>query len=583
MTTNKTNQLWGHKWGYADSQFVINDDGFVSMTGKRYSISGYSMPQLLPYIEGEIGLKIDLSDAPQEIHEKPIASPNLNYDFYHAVKETFPPDKFTLDDEARLFHSHGQTSSVEIFRVLYSKLEKTVDMVFYCETEEDAQNIVRLAKEYNVCLVPFGGGTNVSCALQLPKHETRMIVSVDMKPMNKIEWVDKENLRACIQAGITGKQLEETLNKQGYTTGHEPDSLELSTLGGWISTNASGMKKNKYGNIEDIVQNVTLVTPTGTIQQLSSFARVSMGMQLNKLLFGSEGNLGLITKAVLKIHRLPEKKKYTSLVFPNFKMGVEFMDKLTHEGCIPASIRLVDNTQLRASQALKPEKKGWKLWLEKAKKFYLYKIKNFHPKEMVAATIVMEGNAHEVAYQEKTISSIARQYQALSAGSSNGKSGYSLTFAIAYLRDFLFSLNFIGDSIETTVPWSKATLVCEEVEKCLEFLYQKYNLPGKPYFTYRVTQVYQTDVCVYFTLALYLKDVENKTEIFHDFEDSIREVILQNGGSISHHHGVGKLRSAFMGKTISSESIEILHHLKDKCDPLNNFGISNNLLAKEYH
>ena len=124
---------------------------------------------------------------------------------------------------------------------------------------------VELAAAHDVCLVPYGGGTSVSAALKLPADETRFIVSVDMRRMDAIEWLDHENLRACVQAGITGSHLEERLAEQGFTCGHEPDSVELSTLGGWIATNASGMKKNRYGNIEDIVENVTMVTPRGVI------------------------------------------------------------------------------------------------------------------------------------------------------------------------------------------------------------------------------------------------------------------------------------------------------------------------------
>lgn len=205
--------------------------------------------------------------------------------------------------------------------------------------------------EHDICLIPFGGAANVSCALQTPHDETRMIVSVDMKRMNQIEWIDPDNLRACVQAGMTGQQLEEALEKEGFMCGHEPDSLELSTLGGWISTHASGMKRNRYGNIEQIVENIVMITPQGVLEQVEAVPRAAMGMQLQKLLFGSEGNLGLITKAVIKIHPIPPVKKYDSLVFPNFELGVTFLYELAHSGFAPASIRLVDNNQFHFGQS----------------------------------------------------------------------------------------------------------------------------------------------------------------------------------------------------------------------------------------
>jgi alkyldihydroxyacetonephosphate synthase len=126
-------------------------------------------------------------------------------------------------------------------------------MVVYPFTTEHVENLVALANKHNVMLVPYGGGTNVTQSLMLPLEEKRMIVVVSMYRMNAIKWVDKENGLACVQAGIQGTDLERDLKQYGVVSGHEPDSMEFSTLGGWISTRASGMKKNTYGNIEDIV------------------------------------------------------------------------------------------------------------------------------------------------------------------------------------------------------------------------------------------------------------------------------------------------------------------------------------------
>ena len=123
----------------------------------------------------------------------------------------------------------------------------------YPFTSEQVEIIVKLANKHNVVVVPYGGGTNVTQSLMLPTTEKRMILSVDMSRMNSIKWVDKENNMACVQAGISGQDLERDLKVYGVCSGHEPDSMEFSTLGGWISTRASGMKKNTYGNIEDIV------------------------------------------------------------------------------------------------------------------------------------------------------------------------------------------------------------------------------------------------------------------------------------------------------------------------------------------
>jgi len=110
-----------------------------------------------------------------------------------------------------------------------------------------------MAHECNVVLMPYGGGTNVTQALMVPKEEKRMIISLDMTRMNHVKWVDRYNMCACVEAGIIGRDLEKELARYGVVCGHEPDSVEFSSLGGWISTRASGMKKNRYGNIDDIL------------------------------------------------------------------------------------------------------------------------------------------------------------------------------------------------------------------------------------------------------------------------------------------------------------------------------------------
>lgn len=575
------NDSWGHKWGFVDTSLKLNDDRSVTMTGDRYHLSGYKMPYLIPYIEELLDIKINAEDIFEEVKNPHITPPNCNLDFCQEIANFFPAHQFSFEGPERLLHSHGQTTFEEVYKVLYGKLERIVDMVFYCESTTDAQKLIELATEYSICLVPFGGGTSVSCALKLPLAETRMIVAVNMKRMNRIEWIDKENLRASVQAGITGTQLEAELSKQGFVCGHEPDSLELSTLGGWIATNASGMKKNRYGNIEQIVENITLLTPKGVLEQVEPTTRNSMGMQLTPLLFGNEGNLGFITNAVVKIHHLPQVTKYGSLIFPDFAFGVKFLHELAHNSFLPASIRLVDNNQFRFGQALRPEATTIQAYLDKLKKFYVLNLRGFNPLQMVAATIVMEGSASEVNYQQRNIYDLAKRFKGLTTGAANGKQGYMLTYAIAYLRDFFSSFYIIGETFETSVPWSKIHQVCKHVEQHLQEQHCKLNLPGKPYLSYRISQIYHTGVCLYFMFGFYIKGVKQPEVVCSQIEYSLRQIIIANGGSISHHHGVGKIRQDFMKDTLSPASIELLHQVKQNIDPLNIFGIRNNIFADD--
>jgi alkyldihydroxyacetonephosphate synthase len=572
---------WGHKWGFKDTEFFIHDDRSVELRGKRYMLSGYKMHDFLPYVEKVLGMKMDLENLKLERTDKPVDPPRKNENFCKGVADTFRSDQISFDDEVRLLHSHGQTTAEEVYRVLYDRLERFADMVFFCESQEDAEKIVALAEEHDVCLVPYGGGTSVSCALQLPPEEKRMIVSIDMLRMNKVEWIDRKNMMACVQAGIWGMDLEALMNEEGFTIGHEPDSIELSTLGGWIATNASGMKKNKYGNIEQCVENITLVTARGVIEQKQPLCRAAVGTQPQLALFGNEGNFGIITRAVIKLFPIPEVTKYGSLVFPDFMTGASFLEELSKTDYIPASIRLVDNIQFKFGLALK-ETTDSKLEEIKSslQKFFLFSIKKFDPDQMVAATIVMEGSKEQVTRQEKCLYKLAKKYRGIPGGAEAGQRGYLLTYAIAYIRDFVVTFDVIGETFETSVPWSKVQDVTRAVEERAAVKHKELGFPGDFYVSYRITQVYHTGCCIYFMLGLLVKGLENPADTFGKMEHSLREAILEAGGSVSHHHGVGKLRKDFMKDTFSEGTIEFIKQMKKGIDPKNIFGIKNNALAE---
>jgi len=216
------------------------------------------------------------------------------------------------------------------------------------------------------------------------------------------------------------------------------------------------MKKNVYGNIEDIVQAITLVTPTGTFERYNLCPRVSHGPELNHFILGHEGNYGVVTECILRVREVPEKKVYGSIVFPDFDSGSKFMREVARSRIWPASIRLVDNLQFQFGQALKPESDStWTTILDKIKKFYVLKIKGFDPESMCACTLLFEGTAENVARQEKHIYSLAKEYHGMKAGPDNGIRGYFLTFVIAYLRDFASNHFFVAESFEASVPWDK--------------------------------------------------------------------------------------------------------------------------------
>jgi alkyldihydroxyacetonephosphate synthase len=254
---------------------------------------------------------------------------NINHEFLQIIDNEKCYSRRSFAKWDRITHSHG-ASLKEIMQLRVGKFERTVDVVVYPISTEQCERIVSLANDHNVMLVPFGGGTNVTQALMLKsmENEKRMIVSIDMGRMNKVMWIDRDNMIACVQAGIRGQDMERDLKANGVICGHEPDSMEFSTLGGWISTRASGMKKNTYGNIEDIINGITLVTPSGTYRQTDTWPRISAGPDFRHMIMGQEGNFGIITDAIIRIRPAPKANRFNALVFPSFEIGTKFMEEM---------------------------------------------------------------------------------------------------------------------------------------------------------------------------------------------------------------------------------------------------------------
>lgn len=565
-------------WGFRDTSFTINERDVVQITGSRYELSGQELPRLLPWIRETLAIDLEPRDQHRNSYPTEIPASIENSAFSKAISAFLDADQIDASGENRLRHGHGHTQE-EMYAIKHKRLGRIPDLVIYPTSEEQVAKLIATAIEHDVVLIPFGGGTNVTDALRCRNDEKRVIASVDMRRMNRIEWIDKENMMAKIEAGSVGRHIMQQLAKYGVSMGHEPDSVEFSTLGGWIATNASGMKKNKYGNIEDIVVDITVATADGELKRTKTAPRESVGSDLRRLIFGSEGTLGIVTSAVVKLFPLPEAQAYGSVLFPSYEAGYAFMHELAHTSTPPASVRLVDNLQFQFGLALKPASTGLKVWKSNIEKFVVTKVKGFDPYKMVALTLVFEGTKSEVEQQQRDVYRIAAKHGGMKAGSENGRRGYQLTYSIAYIRDFLMNYYIIAESFETSCAWSDALKICDNVKRVLREEYAKRGLPGKPFVTSRITQVYRTGVAIYFYFGFYYKGVENPSEVYLELENIAREEILRCGGSLSHHHGIGKIREQFLPEIMSETALNWKKDIKNSLDPQNVFGAGNQGLA----
>ncbi|KAG1714620.1 Alkyldihydroxyacetonephosphate synthase, peroxisomal [Nymphon striatum] len=541
-------------WGYNDSKFeMIGNEktGYdMQFTGTRYPISNKVLPNFFKWVQEVLHV-----DPNKQMTAQPFPSNDMmpkaiaKADFLDLLKEN--NFEFSTRSEDRLVRSHGHTFQ-EIYSMLHDtdfRKERIPDVVVWAKCHEDVFKIVSLCKENNVVIIPIGGGTSVSNALNCSSNESRTILSLDLTQM---------------------------LEKCGYCCGHEPDSQEFSTLGGWVATRASGMKKNIYGNIEDLVMHVKMVSTEGVIQKNCVVPRMSCGPDIHQVILGSEGMLGVITEVILKIRPKPEYVKCGSIIFSKFEDGVHCLREVARQKLKPASIRLMDNEQFIFGMALKPAtESSYHVMMDRLKKLYITKLKGFAQDKMCVATLLFEGPKDEVELLERKVYQIAEKFSGLPAGEENGRRGYTLTFVIAYLRDCGLQFGVAAESFETSVPWDRVLDLCKNVKHRVKSECVKHEIVHPPLITCRVTQSYDSGACVYFYFAYNFNGVDNPVEIYEAIEMEAREEILANGGSISHHHGVGKLRKKWVEKSVSSTGVAALKAIKKELDPHNIFACNN--------
>ena len=296
--------------------------------------------------------------------------------------------------------------------------------------------------------------------------------------------------------------------------------------------------------------------------------------------FSFPGTLGVVTEVTLRIQPLPEYKTYGSVVFPNFESGVECLREIAKLRIAPASIRLMDNEQFKFGQTLKPQSGSFfQSLMDGIKTVYVTRFKGFDPNKLCVATLLFQGTKESVGNQEKLVYAVAKKHGGLAAGAENGRRGYMLTFVIAYLRDLGFDYSFLAESFETCVPWDRVISLCSNTKAAIYKKCKDLGIQYKPLVTCRVTQTYDTGACVYFYFGFNYHGLADPLAVYQEIEDGARDEVLANGGSLSHHHGVGKLRKKWLPATVSSVGVDVVRGIKKSLDPNNVFG-SGNLLSK---
>lgn len=471
-------------------------------------------------------------------------------------------DGVSADHRMRVLHSAGQSYN-DVMRLRTNQLKAYTDAVVFPRKESELPKLFAWCAKNKVALVPYGGGSSVVGGLEARKASGhRAVLTANLTRMNAMLELDEYSRIARFQPGIYGPQIEKTLNERGFTLGHFPQSFEYSTLGGWVAARSGGQQSNHYGKIEEILTSVKMATPSGEIETLRVPAE-SAGPDWNQIIAGSEGLLGIITEVTVKIHRLPEGRRYFGILFPTFRQGVNFVREVSNEGegYDLSMVRLSDSEETRMYSLLSEITK---------KKSLLRPIKKLIQESVLAVAgqrsgrcVVIAGMDGELGHmnrQEIRVRKAIRKHGGFYAGESVGKNWIRGRFNMPFLRNHVLDFGVGVDTMETSTIYGNVEEVHAEVLKSLREV-----TPHMVAFCH-LSHSYHEGSCLYFSF-MYLMDVKDPLGQWHKLKRAASDALVRTGATISHHHGVGMDHAPWYKKQTGPAALGGLQAMKAAIDP----------------
>lgn len=521
-------------WGLVDAPDILGEkaDMFWTWAGRSFGLDP------LPHTPAK-----DLSE---------IVLPPWRLDsrYLEDLVAIFGTERIKSDVYERAWHARGR-SYHDLLHLRAGRIDTAPDVVVYPENEAQVLELVQFATRENIALVPFGGGSSVVGGVTAFAPENQVgVITVDMTLMDQMLEIDEEALVARIQAGMYGPALEEALQARGFTLGHYPQSFEYSTLGGWIAARSAGHQSNKYGKAEEWFVSARLATPQG-LWITEGFPGSAAGPQLKNMVPGSEGTLGIITEATVRIHRVPEVKDYRGYLFPSFEAGVAATREMM-QGEIPtAMIRLSDLTETFFYNALDTGGAGAD-----------------SPAVFCVMLVGLEGDAATVETAREQTKEVIKKHGGFHIGEKPGQTWYVGRFLTPYLRDPLMERGLGVDTLETAARWSDLLPLYKATVAAMEQALQE-NAPRpdiRNVVMAHVSHSYRDGASLYFTFV-FPRALDREIEQWLAVKRAASEAIVANRGTISHHHGIGMDHRPWLAREKGVLAMELLRTIKQTADP----------------
>jgi alkyldihydroxyacetonephosphate synthase len=454
---------------------------------------------------------------------------------------------FETAAESRLRHARGQ-SFPDWIALRFGRIGAVADGIALPQTHAEVQDALAAVRQLGALVVPYGGGTSVVGHLDVPAGD-QPVVNLSLERLDRLLAIDEVAQLARFGAGTAGPQIESQLAEHGLMLGHFPQSYEYSTVGGWVVTRSSGQQSLRYGRIEQLFAGGRLVTPRGELV-VGGHPASSAGPDLREFVMGSEGRLGLLTEAVVRVRPIPEREDFHAVFFPDWDHGINAVRRMVQSDVGLSMLRLSNASETETQLAVSGHEKMI-AWLKR----YL-KLRGSGAKPvmlMFGAT----GANREVLRARRDALTIAKPFRGVHAGRVIGK---------AWAANSLWQAGYAADTAETAIDWPKATPLMQAIEDAARGAMARFD--ERVHVFTHLSHVYRQGCSLYSTFVFRAAaDADTNLERWAAMKRAVSEAIVAHGGTISHQHGVGRDHAPYLEAEKGPLGMDAIRAVAREFDP----------------
>lgn len=429
----------------------------------------------------------------------------------------------------RIAYMHD-ASPISLKDAAHGRVSALPGAIVWPRSTSDVRALMEYAQGQGIPVVPYGSGSGIVGGALPPAGS----IVVDMKRMNHVRDLDTVSMTVDVESGMNGQMFEDWLNQRGWTAGHYPQSIRASTIGGWIAHRAAGVASTRYGKIEDIVESLEVVLPDGRVLHTRTVPRSSTGPDLNQLFLGAEGAFGIVTSARLAIHPRPEVRTWQSYAYADLTTAIDVMRRVIQAGIRPSIVRLYDSIEavplLEGSDV--PDGSVLLLW-------------------------GVDGTADQVARDMADVRNRCDDRSIADLGEAPGLRWWSHRLSTAGLLTTLHDSTGIADALEVTGSWAALPVIYEDMRReMLSVAGDKARVFG------HVSHIYHTGANLYMIFHAYANDPASVPVLYDRILDAAFTACFRHGGSLSHHHGVGRTKAAWLQEEHGDAGLDLIRSIQ---------------------